>query len=100
TDPPWGAEELPGGPVLFGRLVRDQFKRIDGVAAGFPRWMADREVGCRDIVEAAGPVGLAEGMERDRAVLRDPDLASDFADDSPAWDGFSGAPVFHSELLI
>ena len=96
-DPPWGAD-LPGGPVVFGKLDRVQDGKIACDAAGFPRWQVSG--GFRDVAEAHGAVYLLEGREGRRAVLRDPVLVGVTVDVGAPWAGFSGAAVFHDGLLV
>jgi Trypsin-like peptidase domain len=97
-EPPWGTE-LPDGPVKFGELVRRHTGKIDCVAVGFPRWQESNGV-FRDVAEVHGLVYLLEGIERQRAVLRDPVLNGVAADGGPPWAGFSGAAVFHEDRLL
>jgi hypothetical protein len=97
-EPPWGTE-LPDGPVKFGKLARRHTGKIDCVAVGFPRWQESNGV-FRDVAEVHGLVYLLEGIERQRAVLRDPVLNGVTADGGPPWAGFSGAAVFHEDQLL
>ncbi len=96
-DPPWDAE-LPGEPIVFGKLDRAQAGEIACDAAGFSRWQESG--GFRDVAEVHGTVYLLEDRESRRAVLRDPVLAGVTVDDGVPWAGFSGAAVFHDGLLV
>jgi hypothetical protein len=114
-DSPWDAE-LPGGPVVFGKVNRERTAQLnDCEAVGYPLWQGSEAGDYRDVAELYGHVRALEGMESQRLVLRDPILAGtgwalariDAADaidaavaGRSAWGGLSGAAVFHSGLLL
>jgi len=114
-DSPWDGE-LPGGPVTFGKVNREQTGQLnDCEAAGYPLWQGSETGGYRDIAELRGPIRALEGRESQRLVLRDPVLAgvgwkragiavagaADVAADHQSpWGGLSGAAVFHGGLLL
>ncbi len=116
-DTPWGAE-LPGGPVMFGKVDREHTGQLnDCEAVGYPLWQGSEAGDYRDVAELHGSIRALEGRESQRLVLRDPILAGAgweragirlgvaggaalAADDQSAWGGLSGAVVFYGRLLL
>ena len=100
-DPPWG-EDLPGGPVKFGKVDREHTGLLsDCEVAGYPQWQVDESGGHRDIAELHGTIGQLEGKEKQRLVLRDQRLERvGGGSGQRVWHGLSGAAVFYEGLLL
>jgi Trypsin-like peptidase domain len=117
-NPPWELK-LPGGPVTFGRVDREHTGQLDDCeAVGYPLWQASEAGDYRDLAELHGYIYALEGRERRRLVLREPKLlgagwaraaipdpggaaeAGGVASGQSAWNGLSGAAVFHDGLLL